>query len=415
MSVLVPALSVTHFINSVGSKAGFASIIGLAILVLLYFAHARETASLRDQLAESAQRTAALEARLSQLLRSQTPAPPQQPAPGTARPSPAASPPPAARPAVAAATAGASPGPGAAPANPATPPPAAMPIAPAVAAAAAPAARVASPGPVAAPGTAVAEPPVAPAGVGAPPLRDATRLIPDAPVAAPSGPAPQATPPPSTAAAGGNGVSAAARQPTQPPAGTAPPRVRIGAGAQPPRRHAPPTRAVAPAAPSRRRNVLLAAIGLLFVAGVIAVLLVVTSSGGSSSSASSNAAQTSNAPATHHSAAKPKAAGFNPASVTVAVLNGTPTAGRAHRVAQKLQASGYKLGRVATATDQTHTATVVAYLPGFRTDAVRVAALLKLGPASAAPIDPSTQALACPAGSPCTAVVTVGTDLTAIP
>ncbi len=61
------SLSVSHFVNSVGAKAGFASIIGLAILVLLYFAHARETASLRDQLADAAQRIARLESRLSQL------------------------------------------------------------------------------------------------------------------------------------------------------------------------------------------------------------------------------------------------------------------------------------------------------------------------------------------------------------
>ena len=39
------ALSVHHFINSVGADAGFAAIIGLAILVLLYFAQARETAN----------------------------------------------------------------------------------------------------------------------------------------------------------------------------------------------------------------------------------------------------------------------------------------------------------------------------------------------------------------------------------
>jgi hypothetical protein len=152
------------------------------------------------------------------------------------------------------------------------------------------------------------------------------------------------------------------------------------------------------------------------VAAVVAVLLIATSTGGRSGSASLNAAQTSNAPAAHHSAAsRSKTAAFNPATVTVAVLNGTPTAGRAHRVAQKLQASGFKLGRVATATDQTHTATVVAYLPGFHADAVHVASLLKLGPASAAPIDPSTQALACPSGSNCTVVVTVGSDLTTIP
>ncbi len=48
------ALSVHNFINSVGADAGFASIIGLAILVLLYFAQARETSSLREQRYEAA-------------------------------------------------------------------------------------------------------------------------------------------------------------------------------------------------------------------------------------------------------------------------------------------------------------------------------------------------------------------------
>ncbi|MEA2638196.1 MAG: hypothetical protein QOE18_1253, partial [Chloroflexota bacterium] len=48
------ALSVQHFVNSVGADAGFAAIIGLAILVLLYFAQARETASLREQVEDSA-------------------------------------------------------------------------------------------------------------------------------------------------------------------------------------------------------------------------------------------------------------------------------------------------------------------------------------------------------------------------
>ena len=36
------ALSPSHFISNVGADAGFAALIGLAILVLLYFAHARE-------------------------------------------------------------------------------------------------------------------------------------------------------------------------------------------------------------------------------------------------------------------------------------------------------------------------------------------------------------------------------------
>src|SRR5689334_23299641 len=76
------AFSVNHFIDSVGADAVFASIIGLAILVLLYFAQARETASLREQAYEAAQRVQQLENRIAQLTRQQpAPAPPPQTAP----------------------------------------------------------------------------------------------------------------------------------------------------------------------------------------------------------------------------------------------------------------------------------------------------------------------------------------------
>jgi hypothetical protein len=46
MASLPLALSVHNLVSSVGADAGFAAVIGLAILALLYFAHARETANL---------------------------------------------------------------------------------------------------------------------------------------------------------------------------------------------------------------------------------------------------------------------------------------------------------------------------------------------------------------------------------
>ena len=144
----------------------------------------------------------------------------------------------------------------------------------------------------------------------------------------------------------------------------------------------------------------------------IALLLVLTSGG--TKSTHTAAARTTNAPVPQHHA---KPAPFNNASVTVAVLNGTATAGLAHRVAVHLGSAGYKEGAIATATDQTRTATVVAYLPGRRRDALAVATTLKLGPASVAPIDQSTQTVACPPPSACSAtvVVTVGSDLANTP
>ena len=88
----------------------------------------------------------------------------------------------------------------------------------------------------------------------------------------------------------------------------------------------------------------------------------------------------------------------------------------AHRVALKLTGAGYKQGPIATATDQTRTATVVAYLPGHKRDGLAVASTLKLGSGSVQPVDQSTQAVACPPPSPCavTVVVTVGSDLASI-
>jgi hypothetical protein len=150
---------------------------------------------------------------------------------------------------------------------------------------------------------------------------------------------------------------------------------------------------------------------VLGLGAIIAILLILTSSGGSKP-ASSRSSATSNAPsAQHRNAANPVA--FNNATVTVAVLNGTSTPGLAGKTATRLTAVGFKKGTVATATDQTRTATVVAYLPGHHNDALAVAKNLKLGPASVQPIDRGTQAVACPPPAPCapTVVVTVGADL----
>jgi hypothetical protein len=143
----------------------------------------------------------------------------------------------------------------------------------------------------------------------------------------------------------------------------------------------------------------------LVVAAIVVVLIVLTSG----SSGSKNAASATNASGTHRA----RKAAVKPGSVTVAVLNGTATPGLAHRIALQLSGQGYKEGNIATAADQTRTATVVAYLPGFRRDAMAVAGSLKLHGGSVAPVDQSTQAVACPPPTACSAnvVVTVGSDL----
>jgi hypothetical protein len=155
-----------------------------------------------------------------------------------------------------------------------------------------------------------------------------------------------------------------------------------------------------------------AAVALLGVAVVgagVAALLIATSSKGTSTG-STQASRTTNAPAPRQLVA------FNPRSVTVSVLNGTATTGLAHRTALRLASAGYREGAVATATDQTRSTTQVAYLPGYRSDALRVASSLKLSSAAVAPIDPGTRAVACPPPSACTTnvVVTVGSDLASV-
>lgn len=365
------AFSAGHFIASVGADAGFAAIVGLGILALLYFAQARETAALREQQRASAQQVQELEARLAGLARSQA-------ALGAA-PVPAAAP-------------GAAPGGG---------PPSTS--SPAVA-------------------------PAPPAGVGAPALNAATKLIPDPggatgvagtpATAAGTGayasgpPAPDQTvigrPPPSTVAALANGGAreGAPRRPGPQPDLQASPRPAAAPVPRIPIRPAVPGQRAARAGTWRRLAILL--IVLAAVAGV-AVLLVVTSIGGGKQAATGGA-RTSNAPLPGH---KAHPARFNPASITVAVLNGTATSGLAHKVAVRLRGAGYKEGTIGNTVDQTRTATVVSYLPGHKRAGLAVASSLNLASASVRLIDQSTQAIACPPPSPCSATVavTVGSDL----
>ncbi|MGH2872780.1 MAG: hypothetical protein ACRDL5_10030, partial [Solirubrobacteraceae bacterium] len=76
-------LSIHHFISSVGADAGFAAIIGLAILVLLFFSQARETANLRRRAQDAEDLLDELRAYVDRVSRQRVPA---------AAPSPAARP-----------------------------------------------------------------------------------------------------------------------------------------------------------------------------------------------------------------------------------------------------------------------------------------------------------------------------------
>ncbi len=414
MGTLSPAVSVHHFISSVGADAGFAAFIGLALLVLLYFAHARETATLREEADELRHRLATLEARLAQLnsapervsaaaaaparlrVAAETPAVEGQTArAGTAQATPAGSAQAvqasSARPATATATAA-----GADPAS----------------------SRLA----------ALEHPPGAPAGVAAPALSAATRVIPagvlahagarqPAPVgvatADPPRPGSDRQPVPALAAATAAGASngGGGSRVAPPPAGM---RRAAPAGSRqrtmPPR--GAPRRAVPPPdprgqQPSRGRRGVIVVVAGIVLAVVAAGIILAVSHGSSSSTSSASGSAAPNRPVT-------RTVAVNPAKVTVAVLNGTPTVGLAHRTAQKLSSVGFRDGRISTAADQTRQATVIAYGPGRRAEALAVAKTLGLGTASVQPLDSSTQAVAfacTPSPCPSDVVVTVGSDL----
>jgi hypothetical protein len=438
MASLPLALSVHNLVSSVGADAGFAAVIGLAILALLYFAHARETANLREEAAMLAQRLQDAEARLDAARR----AVPAQPAP--AAPAPAA-----VRPGVQIPFA---------PAGLAAPQLASATrfipavATPAVSAAAASAPSLAAAVPAVASITAsravgTAAPPAVPPGepeiaeeqarepepsvpVSAEPAP--ARAVPAPPVqppARPPAPAPAAvtafrTAPATVAGAAGsgqpleevgNGASAAPvgvidePAPSAPPPSQSPPppAPRVGQGPI-----LPPDRNVFVSARTRQRPPIgrrfAALVGMLVVIGAVAAVVIATSGTGTQ--------QASNGSGAGQAAARPTPV-FNPALFTVAVLNGTNTNQLAHHVADRLAALGYKQGSIATGSNQTLTSTTVGYLPGAgnRTAALHIAKTLKLPARSVAPVSQAARTVACPPPSICTAnvIVTVGANLAA--
>jgi LytR cell envelope-related transcriptional attenuator len=379
-AIPLASFSVHELVSSAGADVGFASLIGLALLVLLFFSQARETHTLRTRADEAGLRIQELESEVAELAEQLA----ALPAEISVR---------AASPRAAAAFGAAQPG-----------------------------------APVGA-----GLPPAAPAGVGAPALAAATRLIPD-----PVRPLPEYAPVPS--AGNGNGTSArpvvaasaaTMQRPVQAsPAGSArpagaPPRVGAGGGGggrpgqgRPPGAGQPRsgTPARPPGAPLRQpprrswgRYVLGGVIAALAL-GAIAVGVIVLSSGNGSSSQSKSSA---NAALSSHRTTTPVTA-VRPATVTVSVLNGTDRQGLALDVSNRLVADGYRKGSVANASDQTQTSTIVAYMaPADRRDAVVVANSLKLKPTAVQLVDPTTKTTVCPPAQACTSavVVTVGQDL----
>ena len=390
------ALSVHHFVSSVGADAGFAALIAVAILVLLYFAQARETATLRTRAEEADFRAQALEVRVADLTDQLA----ALPAEISVR---------AATPRVATAYRG---GQGQFAGVPA-----------------------AVPAGVAAAGDTL--PPAAPAGVAAPALAAATRLIPD-PIRAEPEYAPAATAARSSNGSSGPAVAASAAtidRPVQAPRAGAPRPVaapaRTGGGSgRPPGAGQPrpggaqarpggPVRPGAPMRPGARRSrgrlVLGALVAGLAVAAVVAGVIILTG-GGSKQSTSTSSKASASTGVTSRAVSAPTV--VVPSTVTVSVLNGTDMQGLASEVSQKLSSHGYRKGAVTNASDQTRTTTVIQYAAHDKRDALAVAAALKLPQSDVQPLDSATQKIACSAsavGCSSPVYVTVGHNLATQP
>jgi hypothetical protein len=376
-----------HLIQEIGSYAGFAAVVGLAVLSALYFSQARDVKRLRDWAGRAPERASEAEAGG----RPQTVA-----ARATEQRRPAAAP--AAGASTPQAKPTAAPGVGAASAAGKAP-------AAANAAGAAPAAAVAAAKPAQAAAPATAKPATA-QGAAAPATASPAKPAAAQGAAAAAGPrtAPAAKP---ATAAGGNSSGGAKVLPPRPSA-QASPRATHSL----PRKGGGQTAVMtAPLGPERRwmspRNLALIVAALLLVGtgGALGVIALTsnktksTSNGGAASAPTVRASR----PAKHHRK-KSQSLGVNPAGITVAVLNGTNVSGLAASTGQKIRTAGFQLGNVTNASQQQRAESVVMYTAG-QSKAARAVGR-KLGISQIEPVDAQTAALAGSA----TVVVVVGVD-----
>ena len=450
-----------EIIKDIGSYAGFAAVVGLAVLAALYFSQARDLKRLREWAGRAPDRDPAA-----------PPAAPQRvvaqpiPRPGT----PVAKPPvPGARPVPRPPGAPVPPGtpaappaaPGAAPGTPAPPAkPGGRPV-PAQAAAAGAAPAVAGGGPTA-PDTdpetsngASGDERAAPAEPAAqedtaihpspePPAPAAEPAAPDAEADAPSeeyeavseefDAAPGEEP---AAAAGESGEfkpedlwegdtvleesEAAAPAPAAPP--TPPPPSRPAPSLPREPAPAPPAEADAPILPpydrsrpggpartgaglmsSPRRAV--AMVGGTILAAVVLGFAVIQLTGGDDGKQNEPTVNTPQDDTQEQPKNSTPSTGVDPKDVTVAVLNGTTVPGLARELGAKIEQQGFQLGNVTNSGDQQRAESVVLAAPNAEKEAAEVAKRMKI--AQREPIDAESQAL----GGDASVVVIAGQNLT---
>jgi hypothetical protein len=369
------ALSVSDKIDQYGAYAGFASVLGLAVLSLLYFAQAREVKRLREWAGRSPERAAELQDRAVAAAQQRAIVAPQRPATPVGAPAPAVAT--DARPAAAT------------PAGQMSAHPPAPAVAPAAAAAATAAgAATATPGAPATPAPA--------GGAGSPdgPGQPTTAMPAANGAAAPSGAGATGSP------AGPGGRDPIPGQPLRVPSATIP----------------PPSRLSEPEPEHRSRLAVFGAIAAIVVVAIVAALFVVGLGGDTKTqtpntiglpASGDTSANGSDTKTTTGSKSAPPAAAPAPGTYEVAVLNGTTVPGLARGVATRLQNTKFRIGNVTNAATQDRSATLVEFAPGHRAEADAVAKAIEVGKDSIQQLSPGSKTIA---GERATVVVTVGSD-----
>ena len=416
MSAAVIAASAERVVEQVGSYAGYASIIGLGVLALLYFTQAREVKRLREWAGRAPERAAELEERVQADAQKRVVAQPIAPASAAgqqaaeARTQAATA---AVYASVGAPPPGVAPPPGqlARPATPAAPAPGAIPPVPA-------AGIPPAPGAAPAPGTLPAA--SAPAG----------STTTQAPATSPTGrPMVTATPPPIPAAASPAATAAAraaapSRTVAAPGNGTTSQETTESAAARPELLPAPPTPPPGLLSDddggeggfSRARvgMIIGSAVGAVAVAVVSMLVLTGSEDNPPPENNFGNTPSVADEPSGAGASDRDSGSGSSSSSsltsaerrgTDVAVLNGTTQTGLARAVANRIQEDSFTIGGVATNANQSVPTTVVSYNSDNRKAALAVAKIIGIDSGSVQPADANAAAAA--SGD---VLVTVGSD-----
>jgi hypothetical protein len=408
-----------EIVQEIGAYAGLASVVGLAVLSVLYFSQARDVKRLREWAGRAPERAEQGSA-VTQATPGRVVAQPQPKAQPQAQPAKA--------PAVPAATG----------ARPATTPAAAttaqgkqaQPAAAPAAAGAAAAATAAKP----ATATAQGSPQNTPAAPQGQPASATTALKEGAPPPAQPQPAPGSGQAAATPAGAQGAPSGTAAKTGAPPVPGAPrPAAGAAAGGRQGGPPLPPAPGPAKPLPSGRpapqqtqvippereswhqrifgstRNLVLAIGGVLLLGAGVALALTQLSGDESEPPPAGQAQQQQ--PVEEDDGGGGNGEGqrrnrpaIDPSSVTVAVLNGTTVPGLAAQVSDEVQSAGFEVGTVANSSDQQRAESVILFAPGHEREAAAVSRRLDI--AQREPIDAATQGLAGDA----TVVVVTGAD-----